>query len=140
MVLGAGAAYNSHRVPTGHRREERAMDERVTTTALRAGRARRARRAVVVAGLAGLPFAACSSDPSFAEGDCVRIEQRILDSDLEKTSCDGAVGTFDPEARVYRVDSIIDGTGGGCPALRGFFPVEFVHEPDGVTYCLVQES
>lgn len=78
--------------------------------------------------------------PSFAVGDCVTVEQRLVDSDLDDASCGEAVGTFDPEARTYRVDSIIDNTDGGCPMGTGFFPVEFVHEPDGVTYCLVQED
>jgi hypothetical protein len=82
----------------------------------------------------------CSDDPSFDVGDCVRIEQQIVDSDLEAADCAGAVGTFEAEERIYRVDSIIDDTDGGCPALQGFFPVEFIHEPDGVTYCLVQEG
>lgn len=76
----------------------------------------------------------------FEVGDCVRIQNRILDSKLDAASCEGAVGTFDQTERVYRVDSVLDHTHGGCPQLAGFFPVEFVHEPDGVTYCLVQES
>lgn len=38
------------------------------------------------------------------------------------------------------MNQVIDNTDGGCPQLQGFFPVEFVHEPDGVTYCLVQQS
>jgi len=92
-------------------------------------------------GLAGLLAPACGlSDKSFEVGDCVRIEEQIIDSDLEAADCGDAVGTFDPSARIYRVDSVIDNTDGGCPALQGFFPVEFVHEPDGVTYCLVQEA
>lgn len=78
--------------------------------------------------------------PQFSVGDCVRIQDRVLDSDLNEASCTDAVGTFDASERIYRVDSIIDDTDGGCPQLAGFFPVEFVHEPDGVTYCLVQES
>ena len=88
-------------------------------------------------------IAACgivSDDPSFQVGDCVRIEQQVIDSDLDGADCADAVGTFNPEERIYKVDSIIDDTDGGCPALQGFFPVEFVHEPDGVTYCLVQED
>jgi hypothetical protein len=83
---------------------------------------------------------ACSDDPSFKVGDCARIEQRVTDQDLESAHCAEAVGTFDPSQRIYRVNEIIDNTDGGCPELQGFFPVEFVHEPDGVTYCLVQES
>lgn len=103
-----------------------------------------ATRAAVVAVLVASPvLAACGivdDDPSFAEGDCVRVEQRTLDSDLKSADCEGSVGTFDPAERIYRVDSIIENTDGGCPGLQGFFPVEFVHEPDGVTYCLVQED
>jgi hypothetical protein len=82
----------------------------------------------------------CSTDPSFSVGDCVQIEQRIVDADLEAADCADAVGTFDGTSRVYRVEEVLDGTDGGCPTLQGFFPVEFVHEPDGVTYCLVQQS
>ena len=79
-------------------------------------------------------------DPSYEVGDCVRIDEGVIDSDLDDADCADAEGTFDLEQRIYRVDSIIEDTDGGCPALQGFFPVEFVHEPDGVTYCLVQES
>ena len=111
---------------------------------MRIGRARgRARAWGLLAGVVvvGAPLVqGCSNDPSFAVGDCVRIEQRVLDEDLKAADCSGAVGTFDPTQRIYRVDSIIGDTKGGCPELQGFFPVEFVHEPDGVTYCLVQES
>lgn len=55
-------------------------------------------------------------------------------------SCGDAVGTFDATKRTYGVDSVIPDTDGGCPMMRGFFPVEFVDEPDGVTRCLVQKS
>jgi hypothetical protein len=82
----------------------------------------------------------CSEKASFEEGDCVRIVERTLDADLKSADCADAVGTFDDTARIYRVDSIIDDTDGGCPAPQGFFPVEFVDEPDGVTYCLVQQD
>jgi hypothetical protein len=98
---------------------------------------------VIVATIAAAaPITAClpGSGPSFAEGDCVKVDQQIIDSDLVPASCEDAVGTFDAAQRTYRIDSILDGTDGGCPQLSGFFPVEFVHEPDGVTYCLVQES
>lgn len=81
-----------------------------------------------------------SGGPEFEEGDCVKVIDRVIDSDMESASCSDAAGTFDPEERIYRVDSIIDDTEGGCPPLQGFFPVEFIHEPDGVTYCLVQET
>jgi hypothetical protein len=82
----------------------------------------------------------CSKKASFEEGDCVRIVERTLDAELRSAGCADAVGTFDDTARTYRVDSIIDDTDGGCPAPQGFFPVEFVDEPDGVTYCLVQQD
>lgn len=87
-----------------------------------------------------VPGVACSQKPSFEEGDCVRIQERLVDQDLEKADCGSAVGTFDPTERIYRVNEIIDNTDGGCPELQGFFPVEFIHEPDGVTYCLVQQD
>lgn len=110
----------------------------------RPGRWRRAGAAVLVSGAVVSAVTGCGlaglDGPQFSVGDCVRVEDRVLDSDLNEASCADAVGTFDSERRIYRVDSIIDNTGGGCPALQGFFPVEFVLEPDGVTYCLVQES
>lgn len=81
-----------------------------------------------------------ATGPGFAVDDCVKVTDGLLDSDMEPASCSDAVGTFDPTERIYRVDSIIENTDGGCPPLQGFFPVEFVHEPDGVTYCLVQED
>lgn len=77
---------------------------------------------------------------SFAEGDCVKIEERAIDAGLVPASCEDAVGTFDENKRTYVVKSIIPNTDGGCPRPQGFFPVEFVHEPDGVTYCMVQKS
>ena len=81
-----------------------------------------------------------STDPSFEVGDCVTIEKKALGHALKSADCSEARGTFDPNERTYRVDSVIEGTDGSCPELRGFFPVEFVHEPDDVVYCLVQES
>lgn len=77
---------------------------------------------------------------SFAEGDCVKIEKRAIDADLVPASCEDAVGTFDENERTYVIKSIIPNTDGGCPHPQGFFPVEFVHGPDGVTYCMVQQS
>lgn len=100
-------------------------------------------RFAMITVLAAAPATAClpgAGSPSFAEGDCVTIDQRAIDSDLSPASCEDAVGTFDAAERTYRVDSVIPDLDGGCPQLQGFFPVEFVHEPDGVTYCLVQAS
>lgn len=111
---------------------------------------RRSQGRAAVAGLTGVILMAgvstgCSAiesvtspDPSFDVGDCVRIEEGALDSDLTEAACDEAVGTFDPAARTYRVDSVIEGPDGSCPEGRGFFPVQFTHEPDDVIYCLVQ--
>lgn len=93
---------------------------------------------VVIVAVAVCGLTACGGGPEFAEGDCVTIKQKTLDSELEKASCEGAVGTFDDAERVYRVDSIIDGVDGTCPPLQGFFPVQFVDEPANTTYCLVQ--
>lgn len=50
-------------------------------------------------------------------------------------SCADEEGTFDPAERIYRIDSVIDNTEGGCPEFASPFPVEFDHEPDRVTYC-----
>lgn len=105
-----------------------------------AGRRRHVRLLCAMFVVVPLAAACGESGPSFEVGDCVRIEERALDSDLEAVDCAGAVGTFDPTARIYKVNEILGNTDGGCPELQGFFPVEFVHEPDGVTYCLVQES
>lgn len=130
-TAGGGRGYPADRVPPATGR-----------AGGRVGRAGRIR--IVLVGLGSLAAApavqACSDEASFAVGDCVRIEQEIIDSDLTGAECDGAVGTFDGAERVYRVDSVIGDTDGGCPQLQGFFPVEFVHEPDGVTYCLVQQD
>lgn len=105
-------------------------------------RTRRRRLALLLAVCAPVVVATgcLDGEPEFSVGDCVEIEQRLVDARLNSASCEGAVGTFDPNERIYRVDSMIEDTEGGCPQLAGFFPVEFVHEPDGVTYCLVQES
>lgn len=84
-------------------------------------------------------LSACG-DPEFSVGDCVKIDTRVVDSALESASCDDAQGTFDPDKRIYRVDSIIEGTSGSCPELAGFFPVQFTDEPDDVIYCLVQQD
>lgn len=99
-------------------------------------------RRLRVLGSVGIVLAgtACLGGPSFEVGDCVTVERRVLDFDLESADCASARMSLDREAIVYRVDSVIDNTDGGCPNLRGFFPVEFVHEPDGVTYCLVAQT
>lgn len=101
----------------------------------------RVRLLAVAAPLLVLGLSACETgDESYTVGDCVTIEERVLDFELESADCSDATGTFDASERTYRVDSVIDGTDGGCPALAGFFPVKFVDQPAGITYCLVQES
>lgn len=91
--------------------------------------------------LAAGAVTACSTGPEFSVGDCVRVEQQVLRGyDLKSADCASAVGTLDFEERVHEVISVIDGTDGSCDEFQGFFPIEFVHEPDDVTYCLVMKS
>lgn len=111
----------------------------------------RPRRIRLVATLIGLVSSspllqACGdSDPlgsggtSYDVGDCVRIIERTVDFDIDTADCSEAVGTFDASMRIYRVIKIIENSEEEC-GVEGFFPVEFLHEPDGVTYCLVQED
>lgn len=87
--------------------------------------------------LLGVGILGCA-EPAFAEGDCVRIEQRALDHDLASADCASARGTFDAAERIYKVDEVLDGTDAACGPPQGFFAVTFSHEPDGVTYCLSQ--
>lgn len=96
---------------------------------------------VVTAAMAYLLLmAGCIASPQLSVGDCMQLQDGVFASDMESASCVGAEGAFDPAERIYRVDSVIDNTNGGCTEFAGFFSVEVVHEPDGVTYCLVQES
>lgn len=81
-------------------------------------------------------LAGCFGDDHFSVGDCVVIEQRLVDHDLKSADCADAVGTFDPNGRIYKVDQVLEGAGASCSAPQGFFGVEFSHEPHGVTYCL----
>lgn len=75
----------------------------------------------------------------FEVDDCVSIETAGLRGhELKAADCESASGTFDPNERIYLVDSIIEGTAGDCPALQGFFPVQFTDEPADVIYCLLQ--
>lgn len=82
-------------------------------------------------------LAGCS-EPSFAVGDCVQIERRVLDSDLIRADCTSARGTFDASERIYKIDEVLERTDAQCGPPQGFFPVTFSHEPDGVTYCMSQ--
>lgn len=83
-----------------------------------------------------------SSDQSASNhpvGSCARIIQDSSgNSSLETVDCAGAQGTFDASKRIYKVNSIIQGTSGTCPQLAGFFPVQLTDVPDDITYCLVQ--
>lgn len=102
--------------------------------------ARTLRRPVLVVAAAALAATALTGcgGPDFAVGDCVKIEQKVIDSELKEASCSDARGTFDQSERTYKVNSVIEGTSGSCPQLQGFFPVEFTDEPADVIYCLVQ--
>lgn len=95
---------------------------------------------MLLGGALSLATWGCSTEPSFEVGDCVRVESGGFSDDMDEADCADAVGTFDATQRIYRVNEVIEGTGGGCPQLQGFFPVEFIHQPDDVTYCLVQED
>lgn len=72
-------------------------------------------------------------------GSCAKIVTDALgNSSLDSVSCAGAQGTFDASKRIYKVNSIIQGTSGTCPQLAGFFPVQLTDIADDVIYCLVQ--
>jgi hypothetical protein len=88
----------------------------------------------------GAIVSGCVSEPSFAVGDCVLLEQRGFGHDLDEADCATARGTFDSNERVYQFDEVLDGTDAICGAPQGFFPVQFTHEPDDVTYCLSQAA
>jgi len=102
----------------------------------------RATPLAVVVSVVALGATACGivGEPKFTEGDCVKVDPDLLDSDIEEADCSDAIGTFDSTKRIYRVDSVIDGTEGECPPLQGFFPVQFTDFEDDVIYCLVQED
>lgn len=87
--------------------------------------------AVTLAVLAGVGFAydKIFNKPSFAVGDCVTVEDRILDSDIHKSSCTSSSSG----ETVYRVVEVNDGDDAGC---RQFVDIEFSHEPEDTTYCL----
>ncbi|MEZ0579857.1 hypothetical protein [Nocardioides sp. MH1] len=75
--------------------------------------------------------------PEFAEGDCVKIDPHLTDSELEKATCSNNAGVLEGDEAVYEVKHVIDGKDGSCPMLEGFFPVTFSDEPTDTTYCLV---
>lgn len=93
---------------------------------------------VVAAVLAGVGYAVNEflHRPSFAVGDCVRLSQRTFDQDMVKAPCESTAAGSDPEGMVYKVDKVIDGSSAGCPGWS--YDIEFSHEPDDTTYCLVR--
>jgi hypothetical protein len=93
---------------------------------------------LVAASTAGCGWISHVTGPDFDEGDCVKIDEGVVSSDMESADCDDAQGTMDGSQRIYRVEHRLNGTSATCPAPQGFFPVQFVDEPDDVTYCLVQ--
>ena len=97
-------------------------------------------RKLVLSVVAGALLISCSGEPEFAVGDCVVVEPRGLGHELSEADCSTARGTFDANERVYKVDEVLDGVTAACGAPQGFFPVQFTHEPDDVTYCLSQAA
>lgn len=96
-------------------------------------------RVCVVGGMLVLAaVGAGCTEPPFAVGDCVRIEQRAIDYDLNEADCATARGTFDAAERTYKIDEVLDGTDRQCGPPQGFFPVTFSHGGHGVTYCMSQ--
>jgi len=77
-------------------------------------------------------------EPSFAVGDCVHIERRVLGHELTAADCSSARGTFDASERIYKIDEVLEGANAPCGPPQGFFSVTFSHEPDDVTYCMSQ--
>jgi hypothetical protein len=89
--------------------------------------------AAVVAGLAwGIPR--LLEKDGFEVGDCVEVVPRTTDSDLKGVDCPSS---WDPYSEVYEIGAVLDGAHSSCytDAL-----VEFSHEPDDKTYCLVAPS
>jgi hypothetical protein len=100
------------------------------------GRITRVTATIGVISVAAVTMTGCLGEEHFAVGDCVVIEERVLDHDLEAADCADAVGTFDPNERIYKVDAVLEGADASCSLPLGFFGVEFSHEPHDVTYCL----
>ena len=97
-------------------------------------------RKLMLSVVAGAFLISCSGEPEFAVGDCVVVESRGLGHELNEADCSTARGTFDANERVYKIDEVLDGVNAACGAPQGFFPVQFAHEPDDVTYCLSQAA
>ena len=85
--------------------------------------------AVLVTG--GL-LAAAGCGQAYKVGDCVKIKQKTIDSELTSTGCSSGSSLGDP---TYKVDEVHDGAGGAC-APTGFGSVTFSDEPADKTYCL----
>ncbi|GAA4803319.1 hypothetical protein ACFQ0K_12190 [Nocardioides caeni] len=100
-------------------------------------RFRKAFAVATVIGTSTLALTACSSEPRFAEGDCVTLDPGLVDAELEEADCSNNAGVLTGDEAVYEVYEVIDGTDGSCSSPQGFFPVEFTDEPDDAIYCLV---
>lgn len=95
---------------------------------------------VVAAVLAGVGYGVNEflHRPSFAVGDCVRLSQRAFDQDMVKASCESTTAESGLDGVVYKVDKVIDGSSAGCSGWS--YDIEFSHEPDDTTYCLVRSG
>ncbi|HET8659200.1 MAG TPA: class I SAM-dependent methyltransferase [Micromonosporaceae bacterium] len=71
----------------------------------------------------------------FATGDCVHVQRRLLDHEMERTECTRSRLGTSVDDLVYRVESVQDGKDGYCPGGPG--RITFSSEPEDMTYCLV---
>ena len=82
--------------------------------------------------VAALAVLAGCGGAKYSAGDCVKIDQKLTDSELKDTEC---AGGFNPGDPVYSVDVVVDGKNGSCKPT-GFGSVTFSDEPTDTTYCL----
>lgn len=102
---------------------------------------RGASRIAVIVG-ASVTAVGCGG-PSYAVGDCVTVDQQIVESELRSIGCDEegppdvTLGGIERSAVVYRVEKVIDGLDGACnPQEMGPGGTQFTDEPDDAIYCL----
>lgn len=71
----------------------------------------------------------------FAVGDCVKVDTRLLDHELESADCPTDSGSQTLGDPTYQVDAALEGKDQSC-SVGGPGAVEFSDEPDDMTYCL----
>ncbi len=101
---------------------------------------RTTRRALAAAAVVALmPLVGCGllSSAEFDEGDWVMAQSGVFNDDLDPGDCTKPVEPLSSDGVPYRVGAVLDGTGASCSSALEEWEVEFSHEPDGVTYCLV---